>query len=397
MSGFISRKLNAGLDYRVILDDIFDFLEVIIPFDRISIALLENDDEDISLKWMKSKREAHNLLLGFRAKLVGSSLATIATSRKPRIINDLNHYLEVNPRSLSTRKVIEDGITSSLTFPLISEGIVVGFAFFSSVTPNTYNETHINIFASIVDELSTLVHYGKLHDFFQSHKSSEQIVRTTLHELKSPIAIIQGYLDLMKDEAWYQQLDEDSRGLFAVLRRNTETMLNLVSELAESNRIKDDTDALDLQSIELKSFLSEIARDATVLSNAKGIAFSTKFSDQLPLAWIFDKIRIKQVVDNLLTNAIKFSNPGTEILFSAYPGNDTIHFSICDTGPGIPWLEMPKLFQDFGKTSVRPTAGESSSGLGFAISKRIVEKHGGKITAQSQVGKGSTFEFHLVR
>jgi signal transduction histidine kinase len=396
MSGFISRKLNAGLDYRIILDDIFDFLEVIIPFDRISIALLENDEQDVNLKWMKSKREAHNLLLGFHAKLAGSSLESLASTRQPRIINNLNRYLEHNPQSLSTRKVLADGIISSLTFPLISEGVVVGFAFFSSVTPDTYNETHVKLFAGIVDELSTLVHYGKLHDFHQAHKSSEQIVRTTLHELKSPIAIIQGYLDLMRDEPWYEQLDRDSRSLFEVLRRNTETMLSLVSELAESNRTKDDTDALDLKPIDLAEFLSEITKDAVVLSNSKKIAFDTDFSDKLPKHWTFDRSRIKQVVDNLVTNAIKFSNPGTNIRFSAYSDDGKIYFSMADTGPGIPSMEMPKLFQDFGKTSVRPTAGESSSGLGLAISKRIVEKHGGKISAQSQVGKGSTFAFFLV-
>lgn len=395
MSGFISRKLNAGLDYRVILDDIFDFLDVIIPFDRISIAMLANNDEDVSLKWMKSKREAHNLLLGFRAKLKGSSLEHIALTRQPRIINDLGRYLDDNPKSLSTRRIVDDGIISSLTFPLISENSVVGFAFFSSTERHTYNEDHIKLFSGIVDELSTLVHYGKLNDFFESHKSSEQIVRTTLHELKSPIAVIQGYLDLMIDEEWYQQLDEDSRSLFYVLRRNTETMLSLVSELAESNRFKSDTEGLDVKEVNLRAFLQEIASYARVLTGAKKISLTADFAEDLPETWFFDRNRIKQVVDNLLTNAIKFSNPGTQIRFIVHVEDEKIHFTINDTGPGIPQQEMPKLFQDFGKTSVRPTAGESSSGLGLAICKRIVEKHGGTIEARSQVGLGSTFNFCL--
>ncbi len=101
------------------------------------------------------------------------------------------------------------------------------------------------------------------------------------------------------------------------------------------------------------------------------------------------------MLNNLLTNAIKFSNPGSGIEVKALRSGDNIEISVKDNGLGIPLNEMMKLFKPFSKISVRSTDGESNSGLGLAIAKRIVEEHKGKIWVESEVNKGSTFYFTL--
>jgi len=102
------------------------------------------------------------------------------------------------------------------------------------------------------------------------------------------------------------------------------------------------------------------------------------------------------VIDNLLSNAIKYSQAGTDISLRLCPENDKIVVSIADQGPGIPEEEQEKLFNVFGKTSVRPASGkERSTGLGLLIVKKIIEAHGGIVWVQSEPGKGTEFFFSL--
>ena len=100
---------------------------------------------------------------------------------------------------------------------------------------------------------------------------------------------------------------------------------------------------------------------------------------------------MKQVVDNLLSNAIKFSPPNSVIQVCMQRDTGTYSVLVRDQGPGIPESERHKLFKDFSQTSVKPTAGEKSTGLGLAICKRIMESHGGSIDAESMPAGGSVF------
>jgi signal transduction histidine kinase len=106
---------------------------------------------------------------------------------------------------------------------------------------------------------------------------------------------------------------------------------------------------------------------------------------------LIDADKVKQVVDNLLSNAIKFSPPNSVIRVSIDRSDGRFSIIVHDQGPGIPENERHKLFKDFGQTSVKPTAGEKSTGLGLAICKRIMESHGGSITADNDPAGGGVF------
>ena len=108
-----------------------------------------------------------------------------------------------------------------------------------------------------------------------------------------------------------------------------------------------------------------------------------------------DQARIKQVLSNLITNAVKYSFSRSVIILRARLFEKEVWISVKDQGQGIPVEEMRHLFKDFSRTSVKPTAGEKSIGLGLAITRRIVEAHGGIIWVDSEIGIGSTFTFSL--
>ncbi len=131
-----------------------------------------------------------------------------------------------------------------------------------------------------------------------------------------------------------------------------------------------------------------------VLAHQKAIELVFHPSDTLPTL-VLDRSKVEQVLNNLIGNAVKYSHPGTRVTISIEAVSGFAVCSVSDQGLGIPAEEIPKLFKAFGRTSVRATGGEQSTGLGLAIVRRIVEGLGGRITVESEVGKGSTFTFTL--
>ena len=391
----INQKLNSGVDYRVILDEVFEILRKYIPFERLSIATIQ--DGNVVLLWLKSSMNTAHLTIGYKSRLKESSLRKIAEEKKPRIIDDLRKYLIEHPDSSSSQRALADGVLSSLTYPFISKGSVSGFIFFSSSQAHTYTQRHMDLYKDLVDELSLLVRFGVLHNYFEQNKEKGKLLSMTLHELRSPLSVIQGYLDLAKYEGWFGQLDNKSQDLFSILNRNAGAMVQLISELEASSQSENRHDLIHIRNVSMQSFCAQIVSSAEILVAQKNIAFEIAMSPDLPVQWTFDPGKIEQVLNNLLSNAVKFSYPESKIVLRVQSGKNVVNFAVSDSGQGIPATELPLLFQYFGKTSTRPTAGEASTGLGLAISKRIVEAHSGGISVESEVGYGSSFSFWLPR
>lgn len=160
----IHLKLNQGQSYENILDSIFNSLDPLIPFVRIGIALLENNNQDIRLYWVKSKLPIKALHKGYVAKLADSSLKKIFITGEPRIINDLRAYLRLHPESKSTELALQDGIRSNLTCPLIIGNKRLGFIFFSSVNSYTYEKAHQELYKELARGLSMIIE----HEFFMT-------------------------------------------------------------------------------------------------------------------------------------------------------------------------------------------------------------------------------------
>jgi signal transduction histidine kinase len=131
-----------------------------------------------------------------------------------------------------------------------------------------------------------------------------------------------------------------------------------------------------------------------VLAQAKDISMIENF-EALPQIASFDSDRVRRVLDNLFSNAVKFSHRGKRIVFSVRGGEGRLNFAVADQGLGIAENEISNLFREFGKTSTRPTEGENSTGLGLAIVQRIVNQHGGTVSVESRPQVGSTFSFWI--
>jgi len=131
-----------------------------------------------------------------------------------------------------------------------------------------------------------------------------------------------------------------------------------------------------------------------MVSQEKRIAIEPRLPSDLPELAV-DRHKVRQILDNLLTNAVKFSHPGSTVEVTLFREDDAAHLAVRDRGVGIPEEDLDRLFEPFVKASARPTAGERSTGLGLAIVRNIVQAHGGRIWVESRVGEGSTFHVTL--
>ncbi|MEO0108440.1 MAG: HAMP domain-containing sensor histidine kinase, partial [candidate division WOR-3 bacterium] len=151
---------------------------------------------------------------------------------------------------------------------------------------------------------------------------------------------------------------------------------------------------LDLKPVVISDLVRQKVGLSGVMAARKGIHLLLDTRSDVPPT-LLDEAKVEQVIDNLVSNALKYSRPGTCVAIRVHQENGSIALSVEDQGPGIPEAELHRLFTPFSTTSVRSPTGEKSTGLGLAIVKHIVEAHGGKISVASKVGKGTTFRVVL--
>jgi signal transduction histidine kinase len=212
------------------------------------------------------------------------------------------------------------------------------------------------------------------------------------HDLRTPITIVQGFTDLLLDP---RTPSEDYKEFVTVIRSTMHDMLSLLNNILDITAIESGRLTLKPSKVPVYDFVERVCRLNRRIAEQKDIQLVTDLHPGVPL-FTFDPQRIEQVLNNLLSNAFKFSNGGTVVTMRVEQKNgDYVEFSVIDQGQGLKADEKEKIFGAFQKGSSKPTGDETSTGLGLSICKRIVELHGGEIAAESEWGKGSRFYFTL--
>ncbi len=227
----------------------------------------------------------------------------------------------------------------------------------------------------------------------EANRTKNLFLGMAAHDLRNPSGNIGALAELILDEETTMSRAERNKWI-GLIRSQAEGMLNLLEDLLDISKIEAGKVELHPESTVLATYVEEMRNRNRLLAEKKKITLTTDVDPGLPSV-AFDENRIGQVLNNLLSNAFKYSPINTSVVLSvrAIPGS--IEFSVFDHGQGIPPDEIPKLFGAFQRTSTKPTAGEKSTGLGLCISKKIVEAHGGKIGVESEPGRGSRFWFTL--
>jgi diguanylate cyclase (GGDEF)-like protein len=181
----IAEKINRGVRLEDVLDQIYDTFKGTIPYNRIGFALISDDEKRVEARWARTDQGEIKLDNGFRQRLERGSLAEVLATGKPRIINDTRRYLDKKPESDATRRMIAEGIRSSLTCPLTVLGRPVGFLFFSSTEPDTYREDHTEFFVQIAEQVAGIVHKSQLYEELLETKRQLEQANRKLEQMAS--------------------------------------------------------------------------------------------------------------------------------------------------------------------------------------------------------------------
>ena len=230
-------------------------------------------------------------------------------------------------------------------------------------------------------------------DITAQHELEEQredILRAISHDLRSPLSAILGQAQLL--DRLLQKADlERARTSAEAIAVSAQRMNAMIQDLVDAARLESGQLRLNLQAVDLSAFLSDLLRRLEpTLETAR---VRVDLPEGLPPVSA-DPNRLERILTNLLSNALKYSPPGTEVRVTAEPRDGEVVTSISDQGPGIPPEELPRLFRRYARTAVGE-ARRDGLGLGLYITRKLVEAHGGRIWVQSQVGVGSTFSFSL--
>ncbi len=233
-----------------------------------------------------------------------------------------------------------------------------------------------------------------LHDVTQLRQQDEikrGMISTVSHQLKTPLTSIRMAVHLLLEEK-VGPLTEKQVDLLLAAREDSDRLHNILNNLLDISRIESGKTKMDFQAISPNSLQMEALEPFWRAAHDQGITLNVEVPGDLPEVWA-DPTRIYYVFGNLLSNALKYTSPGGQVAVSAKAEKTEVHFSITDTGKGIPGQYLPRIFEQFFR--VPDQEKESGAGLGLAIVKEIIEAHGGTVGVESEQGKGSTFTFTL--
>ncbi|MGH7326192.1 MAG: hybrid sensor histidine kinase/response regulator, partial [Candidatus Rokuibacteriota bacterium] len=216
-----------------------------------------------------------------------------------------------------------------------------------------------------------------------------------VHDLRAPVAVIKGYVDLLELGS-AGELNDKQRRYLASMRGGCVRMIGLIGEILDVSKLEAGKLAIERRALDLAPFVAEIAERFAPATSQRSIRLDVRIPERLaPVA--ADGGRIEQVLMNLLSNALKFTPEGGKIIVEVADRGDQVEIAITDTGPGIPAEEQPLLFEKFSQTSSAKSAAGPGTGLGLVICRHLVEAHGGRIWVESDAGQGARFVFRLPR
>ena len=216
------------------------------------------------------------------------------------------------------------------------------------------------------------------------------------HELRTPLSLIIGFCEMIvtaPEKYGGVAIPAPYRSDLNAVYHNARQLVALVNDVLDMARLDAGKLALAREDADLASIITEAVSMVREYVEAKGLRLDVEIDPRLPRLWV-DRLRIRQVLLNLLVNAARFTERGS-IQVEAHRAGKGVTIRVRDTGRGIPHDELPRIFEEFRETGASPAAGWASSGLGLPISKRFVELHGGSMGVESAYQRGTTFWFTL--
>jgi len=399
----VNQRIAARPSLRGIVDYLFESTQQLIPCDRMGLAFIDPDGQRVTSYYNRAAYEPLAIDKDYSEDLRGSSLRAVLDSGLPRIIGDLEHYLEEHPRSHSTRLLVTEGVRSNLTCPLSVEGRVVGFIFRSSRVPNTYHSKHIELQMAIAERLSQAVEKAwRIEQLEQANYAYTQMLGFVSHELKSPVASMVTDARLLADGYLGDVSPKQKEKLERLIHKGA-YLLGLVQEYLDLARVEGgELEAHLRPSVHVRSELVDDAVDVVREQlEANGMRLLIVTPGEPNPAVCCDPALMRIALVNLLDNAVKYGREGgevrvtLEVVTSRSVRPAALRISVWNEGPGFLPSQRNQLFRRFSRLDDSTTKGIKGTGVGLYNTWRIVQLHHGRVTAEATKGEWARFTIEI--
>ena len=328
------------------------------------------------------ERVSRELTLNSGEGLPGRVLA----AKLPLMLEDVSE----GTTSVRNQLAAHAGMCGSLAMPLLREGEVIGVLEFFSASHRPADKELLQTLAVITSQVGQFIDRREAEA--QSERIKDEFFSLVSHELRTPLTSVIGYTDMLAKKEG-SKLSEQGRKMIEVIKRNAKREMRLVGDLLLLVRIEGGRFELLPGKVELPQVAAQSVEAAGPAAEKMGIRLSLK-SDPVP-AFEGDPDRIGQVIDNLLTNAIKFTYGDGEVAVRIGMAGGVASIEVEDNGRGISEEDQRHLFERLYRASSATEDHVPGTGLGLTIVKAITEAHGGEISVRSELGKGTCFRVEL--
>ncbi|HEX6150123.1 GAF domain-containing protein [Nocardioides sp.] len=333
-----------------------------------------------------------SIRIGVDQTLVGRA----ATERRPITVPDLSAV----PLDPHLQILFDDGWRSLVAAPMLREGKIVGSLIVRRKRTGDFTEETIDLLETFASQSALALQNAQLYrelkeqslelELASRHKS--EFLASMSHELRTPLNAVLGFSEVLLERMFGEINDRQEEYLRDIHGSGTH-LLELLNEILDLSKIEAGRMELEYSSFELRALLEDAAAMLRQRAAAHDITLSVAVSEDVGLIHS-DELRLKQVVLNLMTNAVKFTGAGGSVVARAERRGTEIDVTVTDSGIGVPEAERERIFESFQQGG-RGSSREEGTGLGLTLSRRIVELLGGTMWLESEVGVGSTFGFSL--
>jgi signal transduction histidine kinase len=395
--GEVSQAVNSTLDLETVLNTIVAKAVQLSGTDAGAIYVLNKAHTKFKLRATYGMDEATVAAIRHSSIRRGELAIGQATEqRRPIQIADILQA----PAAGVLEVVIQAGYRSILIVPLLGPERAIGVLVIRRKVPGVFPDSTTDLLQTFAAQSVLAIQNARLfHEIEEKSQQLEiasrhksQFLANMSHELRTPLNAILGYSELVLDDI-YGAVPDKARVALERVQSNGKHLLGLINDVLDLAKIEAGRLTLSLADYSLNEVVASVVASVEALAAEKHLTLKVEVPAGLPIGH-GDEQRIRQVLLNLVSNAIKFTDAG-EVAIRAAVSNGDFTVSVSDTGPGMSSEDQAKLFQDFHQADSSSTRKKGGTGLGLAISRRFIDLHGGQIWVESAPGRGSTFTFTL--